>query len=571
MRNPSVTTQNLTQPLRPALPPDPDPVLGKLSPIGLLCDSILSVVNAEPSLTEEAKMIIGTQVGGILGMFSEAEDKVETSKKRIAKLQRDMRALKERMLVLNQAHFGNSSERTLDADPCAQVDLGFAGDEPDEDDELEEEGRAKGKSPRKIPNDIRIIKVDHYPDDMTCCTCGCQMKSIKSEERVGSFELVPEHVVLRKDVYHTCACNRGICKENKPVAAISRKYIMKGRGVELGLVVEAACQKFFESTATYRMERRLINSNINLTRQAIGRNLTHLAGFLRPVCAELLEHIRSGDVAHMDETPLRVQAPGTGKSDTGYLWAICRDERRWNPETAPAVYYQYAPTRAGEVAGRLLAGSSVKLLQTDGYGGYHHLFKDSGANDAMVSVRCWAHARRKFHETVKATDSRLAGWVKKRINTLYKIEKTAAGLPAAAREAIRQEKSLPILGDIRAELAKAEGLAQGELKKAIGYTMNAFDALQRFVFDGRLEIDNNPIERCMRLIALTKKNSIGAGSHETAEVWAIFYTLIESARLNRRNPRAYLNWVVGEIERTAGDIDHGLLMPWHCPVGQIED
>ncbi|QUS37397.1 transposase (plasmid) [Falsirhodobacter algicola] len=121
------------------------------------------------------------------------------------------------------------------------------------------------------------------------------------------------------------------------------------------------------------------------------------------------------------------------------------------------------------------------------------------------------------------------------------------------------------------DLLNAEGRAQGELKKAINYTLNAFDALRRFVFDGRLEIDNNPIERCMRLIALAKKNSIGAGSHEAAQVWAIFYTLIESARLNRVNPRAYLNWVVEQIERSGGEIDHATLMPWNCPVGRLDD
>lgn len=75
----------------------------------------------------------------------------------------------------------------------------------------------------------------------------------------------------------------------------------------------------------------------------------------------------------------------------------------------------------------------------------------------------------------------------------------------------------------------------------------------------------------MRLIALAKKNSLGAGSHEAAQVWATYYTLIESARLNRVNPRAYLNWVVEEIERTAGEIDYSLLMPWHCPVGRLDD
>ncbi|RWR05294.1 IS66 family transposase [Paenirhodobacter populi] len=558
-----MTTQNPAEPLSPpSTPPS-----AELSPIGLLCDGILAMLNAEPGIPERAKLTIGTRIGDILGMFSEAKTEVQAAQKRIRDLRKDVRALKERLAVLNQEHFGASSERSLDS----EADLGFGDEDPDEEDEQEEEVKAKGKGARKIPKDIEVVRVDHYPEDMTCCTCGCQMKSIKAEERVGSFRIVPEHVVVVKDVYHTCACNRGICKENGPVTAKATKFIMRGRGVETGLIIEAAAQKFFESTAIYRMERRFANNNIDLPRQTIGRNLAHVSRFLRPVGEALLEHIRSGSVVHMDETPLRIQAPGTGKSDTGYLWAICRDERRWNPDTHPAVYYEYAPTRAGEVAERLLTGSLIEYLQTDGYAGYNRLFKTDGTNHPMTSVRCWAHARRKFHEALKATGSSLAGRVRSKIKKLYKIEKTASGLPAEARLAIRQEQSLPILDDIRADLLRAEDQAHGELKKAINYTLNAFDALRCFVFDGRLEIDNNPIERCMRLIALAKKNSIGAGSHEAAKVWAIFYTLIESARLNRVNPRAYLNWVVEEIERSGGEIDHGLLMPWHCPVGRLDD
>lgn len=426
-----MTPQNPAEPLCPP----PNQASGRLSPIGLLCDGILSAVNAAPGLPDSARIAIGTQVSGIVVMFSAAETEGETAKKRIRYLKKDMRALKERLAVLNQEHFGTSSERSLDSD----ADLDPWNDDPDEEDEQEEAVKAKGKAARKIPKDIKIMQVDHYPEDMTCCTCGCQMKSIKAEERVGSFQIVPEHVVVVKDVYHTCACNRGICKENKPVAAKATKFIMRNRGVETGLIVEAAAQKFFESTAIYRMERRFANSNINLTRQAIGRNLAHLSRFLRPVCEELLEHIRSGSVAHMDETPLRIQAPGTGKSDTGYLWAICRDERHWNPDAPPAVYYEYAPTRSGEVAERLLAGSLIEYLQTDGYAGYNRLFKTDGTNHPMNPVRCWAHARRKFHDTVKATGSDLAGRVRSKIKKLYKIEKTAVGLPAEARFAIRQE------------------------------------------------------------------------------------------------------------------------------------
>ncbi|MDR5654734.1 IS66 family transposase [Ruixingdingia sedimenti] len=112
---------------------------------------------------------------------------------------------------------------------------------------------------------------------------------------------------------------------------------------------------------------------------------------------------------------------------------------------------------------------------------------------------------------------------------------------------------------------------QQSLKKAINYALKAFEPLQRFIFDGRIEIDNNAVERCMRGIALTKKNSLFAGNNEAAKVWAIYCSLIESARLNGVNPRRYLNWVVEQIEANKGDVDYRSLLPWHCPVGRTEN
>ncbi len=112
------------------------------------------------------------------------------------------------------------------------------------------------------------------------------------------------------------------------------------------------------------------------------------------------------------------------------------------------------------------------------------------------------------------------------------------------------------------------GLMQRLFSRELRFTQDDGSA---FVFDGRLEIDSNAVERCIRGIALTKKNSLFAGPHETAEVWATYYSLIESARLNKVNPRSYLNWVVQEIERTRGEVDYGQLMPWHCPAGSTTD
>lgn len=548
------------------LPGQQETDAGELSPIGLLCDGILSAVRQLPSSPEEATVEIGTRISSILSLFSETEGEVQSAKRRISALKSDLRRVTEQLAVLRQEHFGQSSEKDL-GDP-AEDDLGLALDD-DLDDEPKE--KPKGKRSRKVPKDIKVITVDHFPDDMSCGTCGHDLKTIKREERAGSFRIVPEHVVLVKDVYHTCACNRGICKENKPVAAKSKNYIMKGRGMEPGFAAEAACQKFFEHIPPYRLERRFRNANINLARQTIDKVVAHLAKHLVPVQDELHAHALAGHTAQMDETPVKVQAPGKGKCDTGYFWVINRDERDWNPDARPAVVYRYAHSRAGAVAEELLSGASLRFLQTDGYSGYNCLFKESRENDGLMPVRCNAHARRKFFEAHLATKSKLAVKVVQMYRKMYAVEKAAKGLPPKEREQLRLEKTLPILTELKAILTKHQDDATGKLKTAINYTLNAFDGLQRFVFDGRLEIDNNAVERCIRGIALTKKNSLFAGNHEAAEVWATYYSLIESARLNKVNPRSYLNWVVQEIERNRGELDYGQLMPWHCPVGRIDD
>jgi transposase len=275
----------------------------------------------------------------------------------------------------------------------------------------------------------------------------------------------------------------------------------------------------------------------------------------------MFTQMKDAHVVHMDETPVRVLAPGKGKCDTGQFWVICHDERSWNPDAKPAVFYHYAPSREGRVAEELLSGASSKYLLTDGLAAYNRLFDGERSNDAMAPVRCWAHARRKFYEVSLMSKSKLADRVVKMIRAMYAVKKAAKGLSHEERVAMRQERSLPVLNALHDDLLKHQGQVEGKLKTAINYTLKAFDGLRRFIFDGRLEIDNNPVERCIRGIALTKKNSLCASNHEAAQTWAIYYTLIETARLNQVNPRSYLNWVTSEIERQWGNVDYSQLMP----------
>ena len=531
----------------------------ELSSIAIICDGILATINDVPDCPDEVKSAVVIRIGSILNLFSDTVEQVKKAQKKISTLKTELRKTTEQLSVLRQEHFGESSEKGL----VDNDDNGHRYEFSLEDDE--KAVGPKGRRKSVAGDNIKRVVVDHYPDDMDCVTCGKQLKSIKREKRVGTLRIIPEHVELIQNVYHTCACNGATCKENRPVLAKPIDFIMTRRGVETGFVVEAAAQKFFEHSTLFRMERRLANNNVNLSRQTIGANIAHLAGFLEPVQEAIRLHATSGHSANMDETPLRVLNPGKGKCDLGYIWVICRDERPWNPDAQPVAFYHYVQSRAGAVAKELLEDAALQYLQTDGYSGYNQAFKDN----QVSGVRCNLHARRKFVEVLTASYSPFAAKVVMMFGQLYAVERAAAGLPPDERYRLRQTHSLPVMNALHAELLEHRDAAPDGLKKAINYTLKGFDGLKQFLYDGRLEMDNNSVERCIRGIALTKKNSLFAGSHAAAKVWATYYTLIESARLNGVNPRDYLNWVVGQIERTRGEVDPTLLMPWHCPTGSI--
>ena len=539
---------------------------GQFSPVGELCSSILTCLYAHVALPVEVHDTIAQAVSGILSTFAETEAEVFAAKQKIQHLKRDLADTKTQFNALKRKYYGESSEREGSGETEEALDLApveaDAADAPDEG--------PKGRRKRKVSADIPLEIKHHYPADRICCGCGCEMPSIGSD-RSEQLVLIPERLVRVQHVYHRCACNKPVCKENKPVAAKSPHFIMKGRSVGLSLVVEAAVQKFAEHSTPYRMARRFSQACANVSRQTVSRNITHLADYLRPVALALRDELRTAEIAQMDETPVRIQNPANGKpgqADRGFFWVTSNDERNWNPEARPIAHFHYAPTRSGSVARELLEGSDIRYLQTDGYTGYNALFEERGGNDGLVPVRCMAHARRKFKELPDTGRRDLRFRVLEGMKKLYAVEAEVRGRPASEREALRQERSYPVLRTMRADLEQCAGVAQGATARSIQYMLKSFEALTRFVSDGRLEIDSNGIERCIRPVALTKKNSLFAGTHEAASVWAVYYTLIETARLNGVNPRVYLNWVVERIENDREAVDHSTLFPWHCPVGR---
>lgn len=273
-------------------------------------------------------------------------------------------------------------------------------------------------------------------------------------------------------------------------------------------------------------------------------------------------------VIHTDDTPIAVLAPGNGKTRTGRIWTYVLDERPWQGGRTSAAYYRFSPDRKGERPQGHLAGSRG-VIQADAFSGYESLTRsEASLGQGPPRIRHaarWAHARRKFFDVYEATKSPIADEALRRIGELYAIEAEINGQSAEQRFAVRQEHAAPILADLRTwfEEQRRRLSSKTALAKAIQYALTRWEALARYAEDGRLAIDNNPAERSLRGIAVTRKNFLFLGSEAGGDRAAILYTMLETAKLNGLDPEAYLAGIIDCMAKGHPISRLGELLPWN--------
>ena len=166
----------------------------------------------------------------------------------------------------------------------------------------------------------------------------------------------------------------------------------------------------------------------------------------------------------------------------------------------------------------------------------------------ITEVACWAHSRRRFVEARELAPA-YTDPVLHLIQEMYKVEKDAADEAPQMRTAIRKEKSVPLLERLdvlRKELVK-KVLPKSPLGEALRYMDNQWTALNRYVEDGRLCIDNNNAERALRQVAVGRKNWLFAGRFEGAKRAAVLYSLVASCKLQAIDPFFYLRDVLVRV------------------------
>ena len=479
---------------------------------------------------------------------------VETRDDEIERLQRLIKQLQ-------RTQFGRRSER-LDPDQLAlgleDLDADIARTKahhavPSANDP-ESDSRAASRRPT-LPDHLprEDVRLDVERDE--CPGCGGRLHSI-GEATSEMLDWVPAQLRvlrIRRPKYGCRAC--GTIHQ----APAPDRVIAKGLATP-GLLAQVLVSKYCDHTPLYRQAQILARHGVRIERSTLAGWVGGACWWLEPLQARLAAHVFASTKLFADDTPLPVLDPGRGRTKTGRLWVYARDDRPWAGPDPPSAVYFYSPDRKAERPAAHL-DRFRGILQVDGYAGFETL----AAKGDIVLAACWAHARRKFYEFHQATGSPIAAEALRRIAELYAVEKRIRGQPAEARQRAREAESRPLIEAMKpwleTELRRVP--PRGGLAEAIRYALARWPALCRFLDDGRVELDNNPVERAIRPVALGRKNHLFAGSDGGGERWAMVCSLIATAKLNDVEPYAYLKDVLERMVdgHPVNRLDD--LLPWN--------
>jgi transposase len=519
------------------------------------------VTDSQPDIPQSLPEDIEALRALVLATFVERDAAVSERDTLLAQNDR----LRHLLLKLTRMHFGARSERL----PEEQLQLGLEaleqaiakGDAEAEkqDPELRKDNAAKRRASRgALPAHLPRIEVTLAPEDTACPCCQAAMTVI-GEDTSERLDVIPAQyrVIVTKRPKLACRACAGTV-----VQAPAPARLIEGGIPTEALVAHVLVARYADHLPLYRQAQMMARQGVILERSTLSFWMGYAAAEVAPVVARLREIMLTSTRIFADETVVPVLDPGRGRTKQGYFWAIACDDRPWGGSQPPAVVYRYAPGRGHSHADTLLGGYRG-ILQCDGYAAYKKFGGSRSADPPVTLAFCWAHVRRGFYDLAK-TKAPIATEALKRIAALYQIEADIRGTSADERRTVRQAESKPLVADLRiwfeAQIAKLP--ARGPTAEAIRYALNHWDGLTRFLDDGRIELDNNSVERAMRPVCLSRKNSLFAGSDEGGENWACLASLIETCKLNRVNPQAYFIDLLTRLVNGWPQKRIDELMPW---------
>ena len=302
--------------------------------------------------------------------------------------------------------------------------------------------------------------------------------------------------------------------------------------------------KYAGHVPLHRQSRLYARAGVRLDRSTLASWVSGAYAVLEPLIETLSRYVLAGSNLHASDMPYPVRASRTGKARMGRLWAYVRDERAWGGARAAAVMFRFTPDRKARHPRVHLAGFGGVL-----HTGEDHAFDRVFGEARIQEAASWSPLRKRFFDLHEAEPSEISAEALERLDALRDIESTIRGSSAAHRLAARKARAAPLVTDLRAWLddcarrlpAKS---AQGATVRA---TLARWGPLTRYLGDGRIDADNEPAERALKSVALTRRSHLFAGADSNGERAAGVYSLIVSAMLNERDPEEYLREALSRI------------------------
>jgi transposase len=425
----------------------------------------------------------------------------------------------------------------------------------------------RGRKPldENIPREQVIIDIG---EEEKHCACGSDLVCI-GEDVVERLVMIPEQVYVvqyhvKKYACHTCEGSGD--EEHKAVRTGKvPPAIMPGSIATPELLSYIFTKKYCDYMPYYRQEAGFGRIGVDISRQNMSNWQIKTSEKLQPLLRLILEHIRSGNVVQMDETPMLVMdEPGRENRQKSYMWLA-----RGGPPGKPALWYTYRETHQKEHIVAILSGFNG-YLQSDGNSSYESVAKND--LEGIIHVGCLAHVRRRFYEAMKISSGNgLADAALSQIKEIYKKE-------AELREALKSGKITTEEFTVRRREACEPKLQafhewlqanrnavppSSKIGDAISYALGEWHTIQKYLDDWQLTPDNNACERGIRPFVMGRKNWVMSGSPSGAQSSCEFYTLIETAKANNWNPTKYLTKVFQKAAEMKSTDDWASLLPWN--------
>jgi transposase len=472
---------------------------------------------------------------------------IDTFNKQLDNLRVENKYLREQVRFLSAKLYGASSEKAPFDHPDLfeglQIAQAMSPDGP-EPEAVPTPRKKKPNSRPRIPEHLPVEETVIEPPEVINNPAAWQMIG---EERSDRIAMDPARVYVKRITRRKYISTLiPLDEPNPPIIADLPKTLLPQCILDVSLIAQILIGKFCDHLPLDRQSKIFENRfGVTISQQTMGNAVTKTSELLAPIVEVMARQQFHHDYLQIDETPIKYLEPGKGSSAQGYLWVV--------HQPGGHTVYHWKTGRSAACLNEIIPGTFQGTIQCDAYKAYESYQRARG-NDEIDLAGCFAHVRRKFFDAHHiGLDKVFNEEILSLIRKIYYIEKELreANAPPERRREIRQSESKPITESLEKALRQRETekgyLPQSKTGKAVSYALNQWDRLQKYLEDGRIEIDNNLVENKIRPTKLGAKNWLFFGSAEAGHRSAVFFSLITSCKNFGIEPSAYLQDVMVRI------------------------